>query len=167
NLALALVHDPELIVLDEPEAGLDPQSRVKVRDYLRSLARKKTVLLSTHDMDEADRLADRVAILDQGQLLVCDAPEALKRRLGGGEVIELRLGEGPEGAAADALCDLAGLTAQVAPGLLTVRAERAAQALPRVLERLAQRGVAAGEVRLRPSTLEDVFIDLTGRRLRE
>ena len=67
NLAMALVHDPQIVVLDEPEAGLDPQSRVLVREYIRSLARRKTVILTTHNMDEADRLADRVAIIDHGR----------------------------------------------------------------------------------------------------
>ncbi|HEY4720425.1 MAG TPA: ABC transporter ATP-binding protein, partial [Anaerolineae bacterium] len=76
NLAMALVHDPEIVVLDEPEAGLDPQSRVKVREYIQSLARKKTVILTTHNMDEADRVADRIAIIDHGQLLVLDTPQA-------------------------------------------------------------------------------------------
>ncbi len=84
NLILAMVHDPDILVLDEPEAGLDPQSRVLVREMIRSLARSrgKTVILTTHDMDEADRLADRVAIIDHGRVLVADTPEALKNRVG-------------------------------------------------------------------------------------
>jgi ABC-2 type transport system ATP-binding protein len=82
NIALALVHDPELVILDEPEAGLDPQSRVLVRDFVRSLAKKKTVILTTHNMDEAERMADRVAIMDSGKLLVLDTPDALKGRFG-------------------------------------------------------------------------------------
>jgi ABC-2 type transport system ATP-binding protein len=82
NIALALVHDPSLVVFDEPEAGLDPQSRVLVRDYIRSLADRKTVIVTTHDMDEAERMSDRVAIMDQGKLLVLDSPAALKARFG-------------------------------------------------------------------------------------
>jgi ABC-2 type transport system ATP-binding protein len=82
NIALALVHDPELIVLDEPEAGLDPQSRVLVRAYVRSLASRKTVILTTHNMDEAERMADRVAIIDAGRLLVLDTPRELMARYG-------------------------------------------------------------------------------------
>jgi ABC-2 type transport system ATP-binding protein len=85
NIALALIHDPVLAVLDEPEAGLDPQSRVLVRDYVRSLARKKTVIVTTHNMDEAERMSDRVAIIDEGRLLVLDTPETLKRRFGDGD----------------------------------------------------------------------------------
>lgn len=81
SLILAMVHDPAILLLDEPEAGLDPQSRVLVRELIRSLARSsgKTIILSTHDMDEADRLADRVAIIDRGRLLVIGTPEELKR----------------------------------------------------------------------------------------
>jgi ABC-2 type transport system ATP-binding protein len=89
NLAMALVHDPEILVLDEPEAGLDPQSRVLVREYVKSLARRKTIILTTHNMDEADRMADRVAILDHGRLLTVDTPEALKRTVGEGDVLEI------------------------------------------------------------------------------
>ena len=89
NLALALVHDPEIVVLDEPEAGLDPQSRVLVREYIRSLARRKTVILTTHNMDEADRAADRVAIIDHGKLLALDTPEALRRSVGAGDTLEI------------------------------------------------------------------------------
>ena len=89
NLAMALVHDPQIVVLDEPDAGLDPQSRVKVREYIHSLARVKTVILTTHNMDEAERLADRVGIIDHGKLLVLDTPQALKARLGEGDVLEV------------------------------------------------------------------------------
>ena len=91
NLAMALVHDPEIVILDEPEAGLDPQSRVKVREYIKSLAQSKTIILTTHNMDEAERLADRVAIIDHGELLVLDTPEALKRSVGDGDVLEIVL----------------------------------------------------------------------------
>ncbi len=82
NLALALIHDPELIVLDEPEAGLDPQSRILVREYIRSLSGTKTILLTTHDMDEADRLSGRIAIIDQGKLLKLGTPSDLKKDFG-------------------------------------------------------------------------------------
>jgi ABC-2 type transport system ATP-binding protein len=82
NLALALVHGPRLVVLDEAEAGLDPQSRALVREYIRGLAGEKTVLVTTHDMDEAERIADRVAIVDRGRLLELDSPSALLARYG-------------------------------------------------------------------------------------
>jgi ABC-2 type transport system ATP-binding protein len=82
NLAMALIHDPAMVVLDEPEAGLDPQSRVLVREYVRSLAHDKTILLTTHNMDEAERMADRIAVIDQGRLLTIGTPKELLVRYG-------------------------------------------------------------------------------------
>jgi ABC-2 type transport system ATP-binding protein len=172
NLAMALVHDPEIVVLDEPEAGLDPQSRVKVREHILSLARDKTIILTTHNMDEAERVADRVAIIDHGQLLVLDTPEALKGQVGEGDVVDIRLNAPLDELAAERVQHvMAPLVSQtvVDPehGLLTVRAFNAVGTLPSILKALAEAGVPAGEVRVRENTLEDVFIQLTGRRLRE
>jgi ABC-2 type transport system ATP-binding protein len=181
NLAMALVHDPEIVVLDEPEAGLDPQSRVKVREYIQSLARQKTVSLTTHNMDEADRVADRVAIIDHGVLLVLDTPAALKRRVGEGDVVEIQLGGVLDDGVAqrvrkalasqvdEAVVDAAVSTTVAVSAdhkLLTIRALNAVAALPAILKRLEEIGQQAGEVRVRENTLEDVFIQLTGRRLR-
>jgi ABC-2 type transport system ATP-binding protein len=170
NLALALVHDPDILVLDEPEAGLDPQSRLKVRDYIHSLAHRKTVILTTHNMDEAERVADRVAIIDHGELLVLDTPDALKRRIGEGDVLEISL-KGDAQVAQRGAAALASLAARVqtdaASGMLIVRARDAVNLLPAVVQALSAAGLACGEVHLREATLEDVFIQLTGRRLRE
>ncbi len=173
NLAMALVHDPEIIALDEPEAGLDPQSRIKVREYIQSLARQRgrTVILTTHNMDEADRVADRVAIIDHGELLVLDTPESLKRSVGEGDVVEIRL-DSPVSADDERIqTTLASLVSQVLldaeRSLLTVRALNALGSLPAILVALEAIGLKAGEVRVRENTLEDVFIQLTGRRLRE
>jgi ABC-2 type transport system ATP-binding protein len=170
NLALALVHDPEIVVLDEPEAGLDPQSRLKVREYIHSLARLKTIILTTHNMDEAERLADRVAIIDHGQLLVLDTPEALKRRVGEGDVLEMNLsGQEVEDEQIEAaLTSLdSQLDASITGKSLMVRALNVVNLLPLILDALNGMGVQPGEVRLRQNSLEDVFIQLTGRRLRQ
>jgi len=166
NLAMALVHDPEILVLDEPEAGLDPQSRVMVRDYVKSLARRKTILLTTHNMDEADRMADRVAIMDHGRLLTVDTPEALKRTVGEGDVLEIDLDRGSMEAA---LATLNPILPQVSATnhTLVIRARGVVEHLSTVLEALHAVSAQPGEVRLRANTLEDVFISLTGRRLRE
>jgi ABC-2 type transport system ATP-binding protein len=170
NLAMALVHDPDIVVLDEPEAGLDPQSRIKVREYIQSLARVKTVILTTHNMDEADRVADRVAIIDHGELLVLDTPEALKRSVGEGDVVEIDL-YGPPGNGHRVQEAVEPLVTQALMdeerGLLTVRALNAVGTLPAILSVLEDAGCRAGDVRVRKNTLEDVFIQLTGRRLRE
>jgi ABC-2 type transport system ATP-binding protein len=172
NLAMALVHDPQIVVLDEPEAGLDPQSRVKVREFIQSLARRKTVILTTHNMDEADRVADRVAIIDHGELLVVDTPQALKQRMGAGDVIEIGLEAGGAEASpaevAGALQDMVQEARLAAQGrLLTVRALNAVGTLPALLDRVEALGMHPADVRVRANTLEDVFIQLTGRRLRE
>jgi ABC-2 type transport system ATP-binding protein len=169
NLLLALVHDPEIIILDEPEAGLDPQSRVQVREYIRGLARRRTVILTTHNMDEADRVADRVAIIDHGKLLVLDAPEALKHTVGAGDVVDLQFSSEADSRRAEDVARSACPSAYAARanGHLAVRALGAVRLLPALMEALAQAGLSPEDVRLRENTLEDVFLQLTGRRLRE
>ncbi|MBN2148731.1 MAG: ABC transporter ATP-binding protein [Anaerolineales bacterium] len=172
NLALALVHDPDLVVLDEPEAGLDPQSRVKVREYILSLAHQKTILLTTHNMDEADRVVDRLVIMDHGELLEVDTPEALKQRLGPGDVVEIALLGNPARELVHSACErLRQLVAVVdydeTSSLLRLRALHAATHLPAILELLHSSAITIAELNLRANTLEDVFIQLTGRRLRQ
>ncbi len=162
NLALALIHNPEVIILDEPEAGLDPQSRVLVRDYIRSLAQIKTVILTTHNMDEAERLAERVAIIDYGKLLVCDTPEALKRALGAGDVLEMETDAGALPLAREVF-ESVSMTGHT----LTARGYGLIEKLPALLEKLRAANIGQSEIRLRSNTLEDVFLNLTGRRLRE
>jgi ABC-2 type transport system ATP-binding protein len=82
SIALALVHNPDVLILDEPEAGLDPQSRVLMREFIRAMAGSRTIILTTHDMDEAERLAQRVSIIDQGKILITDSPANLKHTYG-------------------------------------------------------------------------------------
>ncbi len=169
NLALALVHDPEIVVLDEPEAGLDPQSRVRVREFVRSLARRKTVIVTTHNMDEAERVADRVAIVDRGQLLVLDTPEQLRGAVGDGEVVEIGLSvppDDPDGVRA-ALAQRGEVDVADDGRSITLRARGAVATLPSILADLEAAGVVPDDLRVRGATLEDVFLELTGRRLRE
>jgi ABC-2 type transport system ATP-binding protein len=166
NLIMALVHDPDILVLDEPEAGLDPQSRVLVREYIKSLARKKTVILTTHNMDEADRVSDCVAIIDHGELLIADTPEALKRTVGEGDVLEVEVNGIAMEHAQAAVASLAP-AASTTNHTLVVRMCGVVELLPAILDALRNAGARADEVRLRANTLEDVFISLTGRRLRE
>jgi len=172
NLILAIVHEPEIVILDEPEAGLDPQSRVLVREFIRSLARTHTVVLTTHNMDEAERLSDRVAIIDRGRLLLVDTPAALKHHVGEGDIVEIHLASGIQvapSAVEDALSALPSVAGHVTVGdrRLVVRALDAVNALSEILDALRKAGMKAGEVRIRQNTLEDVFISLTGRELRE
>jgi len=169
NIALALVHEPEILILDEPQAGLDPQSRILVREYVRSLADGLTVVVTTHDMDEADRLSDRIAIIDHGRLLVLDTPDRLKSGIGEGDVLEMRVADG-DPARLDPL--RAALPADVrflAPGDDSVRlvGPDLVRRLPDLLDRFRAQGVTVADLTVRQKTLEDVFIALTGRGLRE
>ena len=170
NLAMALIHDPEILLLDEPEVGLDPQSRVNVRSHIQSLSRSKTIILTTHNMDEADRLADRVAIIDHGELLVIDTPEALKRSVGEGDVLEITLDWQDELLELD-MASLEQLSTEAtfhfAQDRLIVRAAHVVGLISDIIETLEKEGVKTSDVRLRETTLEDVFIHLTGRGLRE
>jgi len=91
NIALALIHDPDILILDEPEAGLDPQSRIIVREYFRAMVPQKTILLTTHNIDEADRMSDRVAIIDDGKIIALGNPTVLKREEESLEDVFIRL----------------------------------------------------------------------------
>lgn len=171
NFALALVHDPEIVVLDEPEVGLDPQSRIMIREYIRSLAQDKTVIFTTHNMDEAERICDRVAIIDHGKLLVTDTPDNLKEKAGQGDIIEVNLGkrevsQGLENELRSVLADKL-KTFVIIDGRLIMRILEAAQYLPLIMKILNNNNIPKKDTRFRWNSLEDVFINLTGRSLRE
>jgi len=169
NIALALVHGPDVLFLDEPQAGLDPQSRVLVRDYIKSLTGKATVVLTTHDMEEAEKLSDRVCIIDHGRLLVLDTVEAIKSRLGEGDLIEVELAEDARNALLPHIIGLEreGIKATIRGRTLTLVTAGAAGILPEILQVIKAHGLRMENLRVRQKTLEDVFIRLTGRGLRE
>ncbi len=171
NVAMALVHDPDIVVLDEPTAGLDPQSRLVVTEYIDGLrkGKDKTIILTTHQMDIADQLSDRVAIIDHGKLLQLDAPESLKDRIGKGDVLDIALMDPSRNETAIAtLKRVQGVreAAQV-EDKVEVRALDVAGKIPEILRVLEAAGARVSDLSLRRNTLEDVFITLTGRRLRE
>ena len=169
NIALALVHEPALLILDEPQAGLDPQSRILVREYIKSLSRRTTVILTTHDMDEADRLADRVAIIDHGKLLVLDTALNLKKNIGEGDILEIKPSETQEDRLERILNDLPESLCHLstARGFLRLVGVDIVDALPMMMERFRREHLAVEDITIRKKTLEDVFIALTGRGLRE
>lgn len=170
NVAMALMHDPEIVVLDEPTAGLDPQSRVRVADYIGKLSEAdKTVILTTHLMEIADILSDRVAVIDHGKLLVVDPPERLKDTVGTGDVLEIRLAnENQVSDAVGAIETVEGIdSAAPVDGVIAVRALDMVGKLQRLFNTLEERKIEIRNVSLRKNTLEDVFITLTGRGLRE
>jgi len=168
SLALALVHDPEILIMDEPEAGLDPQSRLLVREYIKSLAEGKTIILSTHNMDEADRLSDRIAIIDRGELLMTDTAENLKRNIGKGDILELEISSSDDFNYEKLLSDFKsmGLEIHKTEENLVVQGMGLIDKISVISSKLQQNQCKILKMTLRENSLEDVFIHLTGRRLR-
>ena len=168
-VALSLVGDPEILFLDEPTTGLDPQSRRQLWDLIRELgARDRTVVLTTHYMDEAERLCDRVAIIDMGKIIALGSPSELIARLGGDHIIEFALEAGGEPLGADAFLGLDSVldARSEADGYVLTVAEPH-RAIPAVLDMLDRLGRPLARLTTRHVSLEDVFVSLTGRHLRD
>jgi ABC-2 type transport system ATP-binding protein len=177
-VACALVGDPELLLLDEPTTGLDPQSRRQLWELIHDFrGRGRTVLLTTHYMDEAERLCDRVAVVDHGKVIALGTPRELIAGLGGEHIIEFTLTEETASAAPAAPLEPA-TAAQLAdlPAVRSVRREADRYclsvtephvALPALLDRLRQSGHELAGLSTRHASLEDVFVTLTGRHLRD
>jgi ABC-2 type transport system ATP-binding protein len=169
-VACALVGDPELLFLDEPTTGLDPQSRRQVWDIVNGFkAGGRTVLLTTHYMDEAERLCDRVAIVDHGRTIAEGSPHHLMTSLGGEHVVEIAVREDGAGALpASAMEGLPGVrAAHGEAGRIVLTVSEPHVAVPAVLERLRAGGWALSGLSTRHASLEDVFVSLTGRHLRD
>jgi ABC-2 type transport system ATP-binding protein len=167
-VACALVGDPELLFLDEPTTGLDPQSRRQLWDILRKLGKEgRTILLTTHYMDEAEKLCDRVAIVDHGKVIALGTPAELIARLGGEHFIEFSLenGQGPTEDELRALPAVVGVRREEQAYALAVSAPHVA--LPALVEMLQRRGWPLAQLTTRHACLEDVFVTLTGRHLRD
>jgi ABC-2 type transport system ATP-binding protein len=167
-VALALVGDPELVFLDEPTTGLDPQSRRQLWDILRRFkAQGRTIMLTTHYMDEAERLCDRVAVVDHGRVIALGSPAELIARLGGEHLIEFVLVEG-ETIEEPALCGLSAVVRVWREDDAWVLAVTQPHiALPALLAALDQRQLHLTRLTTRHASLEDVFVTLTGRHLRD
>jgi ABC-2 type transport system ATP-binding protein len=174
-IARALMHDPKVLLLDEPTTGLDPQARRMLWETVDGLkARGVTVILTTHYMEEADRLCARLAVVDHGRILTLDTPEALKRALPGGRVLDVSVrGAGPLEPRLAALPGVLRIErperASVGDGLEHLRlfVEPREGLLDRVLGAVRDGGGDLHHVSLNPPSLEDVYIHLTGRELRE
>ena len=164
----ALVHRPEVLFLDEPTSGIDPQGRIALWDLLTKLhGEGLTILLTTHYMEEAEKLCQRVAVMDYGQILAIGSPEELKASLGAATVVSL-LAEPISGELLAALGKLPTVrSVQQDDGGVQIYAENAGGLLPLVVEAALARGVEVHDVSVRTPTLETVFISLTGRKLRE
>lgn len=171
NLAMALIHSPDIVVLDEPSEGLDPQSRRVLWNFIRSLRDNegKTVILTTHLMDEADSLSDRIAIIDHGKLLRLDTPHNLKREIGEGDVVYIHLSDSDKNSEViNTLKNMDSIDSVMeVEGKINVRTLNAVGKLPEIMAELQHINAEVEDLFLRPNTLEDVFIELTGTTLRE
>ncbi|WP_286175904.1 ABC transporter ATP-binding protein [Arthrobacter sp. NEB 688] len=170
EIATALVHRPELVVLDEPTTGLDPQSRANLWDHIRDLRETHgtTVLVTTHYLDEADALSDRLVVVDHGSVVADGTSDALKADLDG-DVLTVRLAD-PTEAGRAALCLRAVLGDPFAPtddGVLTGPLHAGSGGLAVVVRELDRHGLAVAGLDVRRPTLDDVFLTLTGRSLRD
>src|SRR6187402_814190 len=170
DIASGLVHDPKLIFLDEPTTGLDPQARANLWEHISALRtdRGATIFLTTHYLDEADALCDRILVIDHGQIVASDTPEALKQSVSG-DLVELVLTDTAHvSRAATALAALVpGSTADVDGATVSLRVPLAGRELAGLVRALDADGVALDSLEVRRPTLDDVFLTLTGRSLRE
>ncbi|MFG1795682.1 ATP-binding cassette domain-containing protein [Nocardia sp. NPDC049149] len=175
DIALGLVHGPGLIYLDEPTTGLDPQSRANLWEHIRRLRdRGTTIVLTTHYLEEADALCDRVLVMDHGGIVAEGTPDELKRRIAG-DVVSLEIAEGQAdlvlAVAEDVLTVRSGMRSDGAehPGNVVVHltVERGDAAVVPLLRALDERGIAPGALTVKRPSLDDVFLTITGRSLRE
>jgi ABC-2 type transport system ATP-binding protein len=169
NIACALLHEPQILLLDEPTVGVDPQSRNAIFETIEALASAGcTLLYTTHYMEEVERLCDRVVVIDHGKVLADDTLPGLLARAPMPNMLNLRYEAPPD---ADAIAEIEGLTGITRVELsgleLSVAAVDLGTAAPQVLERLAARGFRCRELTSRRANLEDVFLSLTGRSLRD
>jgi ABC-2 type transport system ATP-binding protein len=167
-LACALVGDPELLFLDEPTTGLDPQSRRQLWDLIEAFKSDgRSILLTTHYMEEAERLCERVAIVDHGRIIALGTPRELIAGLRAEHVLEFALA-GPQAFDENALRRIEGVcAANRRDGTYRLQVEELHRAMPALLQELRRQGAQLAELRTHSATLEDVFVSLTGRHLRD
>ena len=176
-MACALVGDPELLFLDEPTTGLDPQARRHLWDLVDGFKQAgRTIILTTHYMEEAERLCDRVAIMDHGKVIALGTPQQLIASVGGEDIVEFAVSSGEPGSheAGHGVVDAPLLTAipgvqahRVDAGLHQLTVSELHMAVPRIFAALTEQGLHLSEFRTHSATLEDVFVKLTGRNLRD
>ncbi len=168
NIGIGMLHGPRLLILDEPTVGVDPQSRNAILESVEALATEgMSVLYTTHYMEEAERLCDRIGIIDQGQLVAEGTRRALVAKIGEQDLVRLRV-TGDLEAAADACSAVEGVTsADAEEDGVTCLLNDAASRLPALLDAVTRAGATVGGVEVREPDLEDVFLHLTGRALRD
>lgn len=167
-LALALINDPQMLFLDEPTTGLDPQVRLEIRDLIEELrAEKRTILMTTHYIEEAERLCDRVAIIDNGVIIALGSPRELQEKSGTQSSVEISLGEPLPAGDLPAWSHAIRTSVSEDRRQLTVNSSYPAKTLVEMIKSIDAQGLEITDVHLNRPTLEDVFIELTGKRLRD
>ena len=165
NLASSIIHDPPIIILDEPTVGFDPNIKREFWELIRNLKNYgKTVLLSTHDMYEADEICDRVAIMDKGKIVALDKPHVQKKTIGGEPLIHVRV---KNSQAKKALSILKEYKTSVRDNEIQISAENPWETMTEVSNKLTSQEVLIEKIEIAEPTLEDVFVKLTGRKLTE
>ena len=169
NLAAALLHDPQILLLDEPTVGVDPQSRNAIFENLETLKQRgKTLLYTTHYMEEAERLCDRIVIIDHGKVIADDGLQGLYRMLPASNLLAIELENGADGLSMDRLQNLPGVrTVELEAGTLRVGVHDLAAETPALLQWLVEQGHPYRHVASERASLETVFLTLTGRSLRD
>ncbi len=168
SVARALMHDPQVLFLDEPSTGLDPQTRLMMWEIIRGYnAKGKTILITTHNMDEADALCNRIAIVDHGKVIALGTPKELKASIPGGYIVQLKFSAAPT-ELADRLKQIPGVTEARANGLaVDLYADRGGALIGDVVAAAAQCSVELRDVHISEPSLENLFLHHTGRSLRQ
>ena len=167
-LALALINDPQMLFLDEPTSGLDPQVRLEIRDLIQELrAENRTILMTTHYIEEAERLCDRVAIIDNGLIIAIGSPRELQEKSATQSSIEISLGAPLPAGNLPSWPDAIRTIVSDDRRQISITSARAARTLVELVKWIDAQGLELDDVHLNRPTLEDVFIELTGKRLRD
>ena len=167
-LALALLNDPQVLFLDEPSAGLDPQARLEIHELVQALRREqRTILLTTHYIEEAEKLCDRVAIVDEGRIIAMGTPREIQERALASSTIEVECARALNGTAFPQWPEAEKITIDDSGTRIAVTSQRPARVVVDLVKWLDAQGIELVDIRIKRPSLEDAFIELTGKTLRE
>ncbi len=167
-VALALINEPQVLFLDEPTAGLDPQARLEIRELIGELrSERRTILLTTHYIEEAEKLCDRVAIINEGRIIAMGSPREIQGLAAGRSIIEIECDRSLSDGDMPASTGTEAMWLSEDRRLLTVSCTEPARTLVELVKWIDQQGIGLSDIHLKRPTLEDVFIEMTGKRLRE
>ncbi len=167
-LALAMLNDPQVLFLDEPSAGLDPQARLEIHELVQDLRREqRTILLTTHYIEEAEKLCDRVAIVDEGRIIAIGTPREIQERAIASSIIEIEVAAPLDGRTLPSWRDAEKISVNERRTAISVISRRPARTIVEMVKWLDESGIELSDIHLKRPTLEEAFIELTGKSLRE